>query len=151
MHARLWGLSLISLVLLVSGADCRSGSAEEGKRTLRADISYTGPGEVDEQHQLFVSVFDTSYIGHATTFPLVTRSLSQKKGIVEFSGVDVSPVYLVAFYDQAGGYDPATNSPPSGAPAALYGEQLGIADPIMIPEGGTVEISMSFDDTITMP
>jgi hypothetical protein len=152
MHLiRLLTWSLISLILLTSPADCRSGASEEGKRALKVTVSYTGPGDVDQQHQVFVSVFDTSYIGHANTFPLATQALSEKSGTLVFSGLGVSPVYVAAFYDQAGGYDPEVNAPPSGSPAALYGEQLGIADPIEIPEGGTVEISISFDDTIAMP
>ena len=128
-----------------------SGGRVDGERGLKVKVSYTGQGAVDDQHRIYVSVFDTSYIVHYGIVPLATQWVSTNGLIATFEDLKKSPIYLAAFYDKAGGYDPASGSLPSGAPAALYGQQPGVADPVAIEEGRTVEIQLTFDDSITMP
>jgi len=127
------------------------GPAEDGKRVLKVQATYTGQGEVNERHQIYVSVFDTSYIGHEGIVPLATQSVPTNSGVAAFTNLNTSPVYIAVFYDRSGTYDPASATAPSGAPAALYGEQPGIADPVTIEAGQTVAIKISFDDSIIMP
>ncbi len=114
-------------------------------------MTYTGKGAVDDRYRIFISVFDTSYIGHEGVVPLATLSLTENGQTAGFNDLKKSPVYVAAFYDKAGGYDPASGSPPSGAPASLYGKQPGVADPVSIEDGKVAEIEITFDETITMP
>ncbi|MFB3905897.1 MAG: hypothetical protein ACE15E_20810 [Acidobacteriota bacterium] len=134
-------LAVLSVHFVVSG----------GGRTLRVKATYTGQGPIDDQHKIYVSVFDISYIGHEGVVPIATRSLSQNGQSAGFENLKQSPVYVAAFYDKAGGYDQSSDSPPSGSPAGLYGRQPGVADPIAIEEGKTAKIELTFDDTLTMP
>jgi len=140
---------LVLAVLTVSALGM--GLSIRGERGLKVKVTYTGPGAVDDQHRIHVSVFDTSYIGHAGDAPLATGALAANSETASFADLKKSPVYVFAFFDKAGGYNPASGSYPSGAPAALYGATPGAADPIAIEEGQTVEIQLSFDDSITMP
>ena len=135
------------ILALVSANFAPSGSG----RTLRVKATYTGQGPIDDRHRIYISVFDTSYIGHEGVVPLATLALTENGQSAGFDDLKKSPVYVAAFYDKAGGYDPASGSPPSGSPAGLYGKQPGIADPVAIEEGKTAEIEMTFDETLTMP
>ncbi len=142
-----WRLVVIMVLTLVSASLAAGGTG----RALRVKVTYTGPGAIDAQHRIYISVFDTSYIGHEGVVPLATLSLTENGQSARFDGLKKSPVYVAAFYDKAGGYDPASDSPPSGSPAGLYGKQPGLADPIAIEEGKMAEIEMTFDETLTMP
>lgn len=139
------------VVVLVLALASANFAASWSARTLRVKATYTGQGVVDDQHRIYVSVFDTAYIGHDGVVPLAALSLNQNGQSAGFDDLKKSPVYVAAFYDKAGGYDPASGSPPSGAPAGLYGKQPGMADPVAIEEGKTAEIEMTFDETLTMP
>ncbi len=142
-----WRLAVLVVLALVSASLSGSGSG----RTLRVKATYTGQGAIDDQHRIYISVFDTSYIGHEGVVPVATLSLTENGQSAGFDHLKKSPVYVAAFYDKAGGYDPASGAPPSGAPAGLYGKQPGVADPVPIEEGKTAEIEMTFDETLTMP
>ncbi|RPJ87433.1 MAG: hypothetical protein EHM18_01160 [Acidobacteria bacterium] len=148
MRRSAWLLAVVVFLAVVSA----NMASDENGQTLRVQVTYTGPGAVDEGHRIFISVFDTSYIGHQGVVPLATLSLTGNGQTASFKDLQKSPVYAAAFYDKAGGYDPAaSDSPPSGAPAGLYGKQPGIADPVALEAGKTAEIEMTFDDTIKMP
>jgi hypothetical protein len=60
-------------------------------------------------------------------------------------------VYLVAAFDEAGGYD-MQGPPPSGTPVAVYkpGEPQ-VPAPIKLEAGKDTEIKFSFDESIRMP
>jgi len=148
MRKSCWQLFALALIALMFATQ---SWADGNGRGLRVKVTYTGNGTVDGQHRIYVSVYDTSYIGHQGDAPLATLSLTENGQTAAFSGLKKSPVYVFAFFDKAGGCDPARCSPPSGAPAALYGKQMGIADPIEIEEGKTAAIEMTFDDSLTMP
>jgi len=148
MRRSAWRVAMLVFLAVVSA----NMASDESGRTLRVKVTYTGPGAVDEGHRIFISVFDTSYIGHQGVLPLATVSVTHNGQTASFKDLPKSPVYVAAFYDKAGGYDPAaSDSPPSGAPAGLYGKQPGIADPVALEAGKTAEIEMTFDDTIKMP
>jgi len=138
---------VLVVLTLVSATTAGTGS----ERALQVKVTYKGQGNIDDQHRIYIQVFDTSYIGHQGIVPLATLSVTENGQTANFKDLKKSPVYVAAFYDKAGGYDPAASEPPSGAPAGLYGKQPGVADPVSIREGKATEIEMTFDDTITMP
>ncbi len=147
MTRRNRALATVALLVLISAGILASGSG----RILKVKVTYTGQGGIDDRHRIYISVFDTSYIGHEGVVPLATLSAAENGQTVSFTDLKKSPVYVAAFYDKAGGYDPASGSPPAGAPAGVYGKQPGMADPISLEKGKTAEIELSFDETITMP
>jgi hypothetical protein len=141
---------LATLCVITVGASARL-CAEDTSRALRVTVTYSGAGTVDEGHQLFVQIFNTSYIGHEGIMPIASSSLSRNGETAAFAELPASPVYVAVFYDQRGACSNGCDEPPSGSPAALYGAQAGVADPIDINAGETRAIRVVFDDSITIP
>jgi hypothetical protein len=129
-------------------------SAQENQstaRTLKLKLNYTGAGTVDEKHRLFVFLFDSpDFVKGEQIPPVAAQTAATKNGELTFS-LSVSPVYIVVAYDIAGTYDGQSGPPPSGSPVTLYGKEPGTPDPVKIEPGKTVEIEITFDDTIKMP
>jgi hypothetical protein len=117
--------------------------------TLKVKLTYNGTGEVDEQHRIWVYLFDNPNIGTGS-MPFEVASASSQGQVLSFSGVVQSPVYLAAIYDSAGNYD-GQSAPASGVPVTLYGIETGGPAPIDIVDDGTVEIEVIFDDSIRVP
>ena len=129
-------------------------SAQESQstaRTLKLKLNYTGAGTVDDKHRLFVFLFDSpDFVKGEQIPPVASQTSAVKSSELTFS-LSVSPVYIVVAYDIAGTYDGQSGPPPSGSPVTLYGKEPGTPDPVKIEPGKTVEIEITFDDTIKMP
>jgi len=144
--------SLFALALLVTishGQDSHSGST--GSRTLKVTLDYTGSGTVDENHRIFVSLFDTPEFMHGKVIPLASKAATSKTETVTFSEVTTSPVYAAASYYPSGNYDGTAEPPPSGSSLGMYSKTPGTPEPITLPPGKTIEVRLSFDDRIKMP
>jgi hypothetical protein len=86
-----------------------------------------------------------------TTAPLALEVVQENGATVTFETLTASPVYLVAFYDAQGGWD-TLSALPSGTPLGVYGaDAYGAPSAIVVGDSQTVEIELSFDDTIRMP
>jgi hypothetical protein len=114
--------------------------------TLKVKLNYTGTEEVDDTHKIYVLVFDADPYTQETFNPKSSQTATAKDETTTFSDLNFSPVYVYAFYDKSG-----TGNPESGSPAGAYGKELGKAEPIKIEEGKTVEITLAFDDSFTVP
>lgn len=140
----------LCLPLLVSLALMKTDSASAwAGGTLEVKLTYTGAGEVDQNHRIWVYLFDTPEIG-AGSIPFQVGSASSQGQVLTLSGIVQSPVYLAAIYDSNGYYD-GMSPPASGSPVTLYGIETGAAAPINMTEDETTKIEVSFDDSIRVP
>jgi|SRR5580700_894798 hypothetical protein len=140
------------MLILASGFPY--GRAQEkttASRTLKVRLHYTGSGTIDEKHKIIVFLFDSPEFTQGGVMPFAMKSAASKDDALTFSDVAKSPVYVSAVYDPAGSYDGQSGPPPSGASLGLYSKTPGQPAPVSLDEGKTVEIELSFDDTVKMP
>ena len=117
-------------------------------RTLKVTVNYTGNGEVSATNAVFVSVWTSPPVGD-TAAPLALEVVQENGATVTFENLTASPVYLVAFYDTQGDGMVA-----SGMPFGGYGEAAdgyGTPSAIVVGDSQTVEVELSFDDTLRIP
>ncbi len=100
--------------------------------TLAGDVNvtvkYTGKGEVDASHRLWVWLFDTPEIGPGA-IPIAEFSLTKNGDVAAFKAVSAAQVWIAVAYDEKGGF--AGNAPPPmGSPVALYGVETGAPAPV---------------------
>ncbi|MGD0669856.1 MAG: hypothetical protein ABSB23_20140 [Bryobacteraceae bacterium] len=141
------------------GVTCMVATAQQPKpeekpaagRTLKAKISYSGAGAVDEKHKIFLFVFDSPDFMQGGSMPIGSGSTSAKDGTVTVSDLSVSPIYVAVAYDPKGEYDGQSGPPPSGSSMGLYAKTPGTPEPVKIEPGQTGEITVAFDDSAKMP
>jgi hypothetical protein len=158
-------LALLILFLLCTIA--ANAVAASAHRTLQVKLNYTGAATVDQQHQIYVLLFDanpltaTSLVDStaAATPPSAVAGVSHilrrlaasgKNEMITFADLTCSPVYVAAFVDMNGSYD-GHSDPVSGAPMGWYGKPPGKIVPIALDGGKTIEIVLAFDDSTTTP
>ena len=115
-------------------------------RTLKVKLNYTGAGTMDERHKIHVLLFDSDPYTSESFRPMVSKAASTQDETVTFAGLNVSPVYALAFYDKY-----ASEQPESGSPVGIYGKGPNKMIPIKLEAGKTVEIELNFDDSVTVP
>ena len=120
-------------------------------RTLKVKLRYTGSGTVDDKHKIFVFMFDSPDFVQGNAMPIGSQQTGHKEETVTFAGIDKSPVYIVAAYDPAGGYDGQSGPPPTGSSIGLYTKEPPKPEPITIDQGKTGEVDLPFDDSVKMP
>ncbi len=117
--------------------------------TLNVTVSYTGPGDVDGMHALYLALYDTPDIAGGAV-PIAAQIATENGQTVEFANVTTSPVYLSALFDSNGGWDGLSAVPP-GSPAATWRPLQPTPTPIELPAGATVDLEFSFDAAFRMP
>ena len=139
-RARVTGLAAVSVLLMAGLVWAAQG------RTLKVTVNYTGNDEVSATNAVFVSVWTSPPVGDATG--LLSGEVVRENGAtVTFENLTASPVYLVAFYDTQGDGIIA-----SGMPFGAYGaDAYGAPSAIVVGDSQTVEVELSFDDTIRIP
>lgn len=157
-------LVVMSVLMLLVPVNVRSASRH---RTLRVKLNYTGTAKVDQTHKIYVLLFDAnpytaSRLVDVTGVPspppveagvshvLRREAASGKNQTLTFSWLANPSVYVMAFLDKTGKYDPHEDSP-SGSPMGVYGKANGNADPIALKEGKTTKIVLAFDDSHKTP
>ncbi len=135
--------------------------------TLKVKLNYTGVGTVDENHKIYVLLFDTNPFTASSlvdstsemTPPATTAgvshilrrfSASRKDGTITFDFLRSSAVYAAAFVDRNGSYD-GHSDPASGAPMGLYRKAPDKIQPIRLKGGKSVRIVLAFDDSTKTP
>ena len=119
-------------------------------RALTVKLHYTGSGAVDEKHKILTFLFPSGDFMRGEVPPMAMKDTASKDGTVTFTEVEKSPVYVGCVYDPSGNYD-GQSPPPSGSSLGAYMSQPGEAKPVELEEGKTVEIEITFDDSVKMP
>lgn len=122
-------------------------------KQLKVKISYTGKGTVDSKHGIFMFLFDSPDFVQSpgTVMPIAFKSCMANDETVIFEALAADTVYLVAAFDEAGGYE-MQGPPPSGTPVSVYkpGDPQ-LPSPIKLDAAKETEIKFSFDESIRMP
>lgn len=153
MRTRLLGLGLILLIGTASSPFAQAQKppppppppAVAAATTVTVTVTYTGKGAVDAKHNVLVFLFDNPNVGPGSR-PLGGPQVMQKNGsTVTFKDVSVSPVYVVAVYDELGGYDGVSGPPPAGTPIGMYSKDPK-SPPAPVTPGPKTVLKMSFSD-----
>jgi hypothetical protein len=141
-------------------------AAGNGK-TLKVKLNYTGTEKVDQNHRIYVLLFDANpYTSRSLidstseTAPpapeagvchiLRREAASGRNQVVTFKGLGTSPVFAMAFLDKIGNYDPR-GEPPSGSPMGMYGKSLDQPEQIKLEAGKAVKVVLPFGDSHKVP
>lgn len=129
---------------VAEGRASRAEAATEG--TVKVTAKYTGKGEVDASHRLWIWLFDSPNIGPGA-MPIAELSLDTNGGTATFADLAASTVWIAVAYDEKGGFA-GMAPPPSGSPVALYIDSSG---PAAVTPGAKTEVTVAFDDSQRMP
>lgn len=135
-------LACAALFAPTTAASRATGAAEN----LKVTVKYTGKGEVDTSHKVWVWLFDTPDIGPGA-IPIAEQSLDKNDATAAFSDVTAKTVWIAVAYDEKGGFT-GSAPPPSGSPVALYTEA---GAPTGVTPGEKGEVAVTFDDSLRMP
>jgi hypothetical protein len=114
-------------------------------KDVTVTVNYTGKGAVDAKHNVLVFLFDHPTPGPASQ-PLAGPQIIQKNGsTVTFKDVSTSPVYVVAVYDEQGGYTGLGGPPPAGTPIGVYSKDPK-SPPAPVTPGPKTVLKMTFND-----
>ena len=158
------GALVVVCVLTLAAANSKAASAQ---RTLKVKLNYTGTEKVDLQHKSYVLVFDANPFTSKSLIDVTgsasppaaeagvchilrRETASGKNQTLTFKDLAGPSVYAMAFLDKTGAYDPHED-PPSGSPMGMSGKAAGNADPVVLEEGKTVGITLTFDDSHKTP
>ena len=135
--------------------------------SLKVKLNYTGAGIVDENHKIYVLLFDTNpFTASAlidstseTTPPAIAAGVShilrrfsaaRRDGTITFDHLRSPAVYAAAFVDRNGSYD-GHSDPVSGAPMGMYRKAPDKIEPIRLKNGKSVKVVLAFDDSTKTP
>lgn len=137
--------ALLIAVILAPAPVPSAAAAEAGSVTVT--VHYTGKGAVDENHRLWVWLFDTPDIG-PSAMPIREESVASNGGDVTFRGVSEARVWIAVSFDERGGS--AGNQPPvSGSPIGIYSVDGG--PPSAVEPADDARAVVTFDDALRMP
>lgn len=128
------------------------GKAQEGSplRGLRVKVHYKGSGTVDEKHKIVVFLFDSPDFGRSNIMAFAVMSTSSKDGTVTFNDVAKSPAYVGTVYEPSGSYAERQGPPPPGSSLGMYSKTPGQPAPVKVEAGKTVDVELTFDDSVKM-
>lgn len=141
-----------AVLLLGAAFTLEFARAQEGSplRGLQVKAHYKGAGVVDEKHKILVFLFDSPEFGHSNVMPFAVMSTSSKDGTVMFNDVAKSPAYVGTVYDPSGNYAERQGPPPPGSSLGMYSKTPGQPAPVKVEAGKTVNVELSFDDSVKM-
>jgi hypothetical protein len=137
-----------TLCLAFSTAIAAAYPTAGGDGSVKVTVKYSGKGDVDDSHRLWVWLFDSPNIG-ASSMPIAETSIDTNGGVATFDGISAPQVWIAAAYDVRGGFA-GMAPPPSGSPASTYGIAAGGA-PAPVTPGENGAVTLAFDDTFKMP
>lgn len=140
-----WTAGVVAVAALAAGG---LAWAVQGA-TLNVTVDYTGPGDVDATHAIYLAIYDTPNIT-GDTWPVGAQVATENGQTVEFSNITAFPVYLSAVFDSNGGWD-GLSAVPSGSPAATWRPLQFTPTPIELAAGETVDLEFSFNAAYRMP
>lgn len=138
----------VCVVVVAALAAAGLAGAAQGS-ALNVTVNYTGPGDVDAGHAIYLALYDTPDIAGGA-MPIGAQVATENGQTVEFPNVSASPVYLSALFDINGGWD-GLSAVPSGSPAATWRPLQPAPTPIELAAGETVDLEFSFNAAFRMP
>ena len=140
---------VVALTLSATLLALQNQPAQTGK--LAISVEYTGKGAVDNDHRLWIWVFDNP---DSSTWPdstpLALAMLTENGATHKFTGLP-KQVYFGTAYDEAGGYDGTAGPPPAGTPISVYGMADGGLAQAVGTGGDDAAVKATFDDSFRMP
>lgn len=130
----------------VADAIAAGPAADSQDSSVRVTVKYTGKGQVDETHRVWLWLFDTPDIGPGS-MPIAELSVGKNDDTATFQSVTAAKVWIAAAYDERGTMS-GNAPPPSGTPVGIYASSTGA------PEGvkpGDKPVILTFDDSQRMP
>ncbi|MGE5569679.1 MAG: hypothetical protein ACM3S5_11640 [Rhodospirillales bacterium] len=139
-------------IVLAAAALAFLATAQQSQadRSLKVKLNYTGSGNVDEKHKIFIFLFDSPDFVQGDVAPFAAQTAAAKDQAVTFSSLSAPEVYIVAAFDPKGAYD-GMAPPPSGSSAGMYTKEGGKPAPVNLEAGKTAQIELAFDDSYKMP
>ena len=140
------------VVFILAGLSLQYGKAQEGSplRGLRVKVHYRGSGTVDDKHKIVVFLFDSPDFGHKEVMAFAVMSTASKDGTVTFHDVAKSPAYVGTVYEPSGSYAERQGPPPPGSSLGMYSKTPGQPAPVKVEAGKTVDVELTFDDSVKM-
>lgn len=130
-------------------AGAASAPAAGEAAALKVTVKYTGKGDVDKAHRIWIWAFDTPDIGPAA-LPIGESSIDVNGGEATFNDLGLEKVYLAVAYDIAGGFM-GSAPPPSGSPVVIHSDKPGVPAATAVATGDKARVTITFDDTQKMP
>ena len=129
--------------VLSAGAAARGADAGGA---VKISVKYTGKGDVDANHKIWVWLFDTPDVGPGS-MPIAEMSMDKNGGDVS-TDVGGDTVWIAVAYDEAGGFG-GMAPPPSGSPVAIHSAPSGA--PVAVKVAQAEKVMVTFDDKNRMP
>jgi hypothetical protein len=126
--------------------------AKANGATLKVRVNYTGTGTVDDDHRIFVVLWDSPDFmktGDSSMRPFAIEPVTSKSGIATFRDVQKDPVYVSMAYDPTGKWD-AKSPPPAGSSLGVFAKEPSVPSPITLRPGKSRAVSVTFDDSAKM-
>ncbi len=139
-----------SLAVAMAALALLANAQTKPDRTLQVKLNYTGAGKVDQNHKIFVFLFDSPDFMQGNAMPIGSLDASAKDQTITFSELAASQVYVAAAYDPKGEYDGMMGPPPAGSSMGLYSKEAGKPAAINLEAGKTAHIDLAFDDSAKM-
>ena len=158
---------LASTLICIFAATPPGVCASTTHSTLKVKLNYTGVGIVDENHKIYVLLFDANPFTASSLVDSTSESIppatasgvshilrrysaSRRDGTITFDYLRSSAVYAAAFVDRNGSYD-GHSDPASGAPMGMYRRVPDKIEPIRLKHGKSVKVVLAFDDSTKTP
>jgi len=110
---------------------------------LAVTVKYTGKGVVDASHGVLVFLFDSPNFQASQPFSM--QAVTKNGDVASFVNLAQSKVYVVAIYDDQGGYTGRAGPPREGAPIGYYSATTSANVPAAVTVGPKTDITLTFD------
>ena len=141
---------ILAAGLLLALSQHATPQQSQAGSTIKVALDYTGSGTVDENHKIYVALWDSPSFMQGSGMPIAIQSTSSKTGTVTFSDVKTNPAYVSTAYDPTGKWDGQSGPPPAGSSLGVYSKSPGKPEPIDTAGGKTATATISFDDSVKM-
>ena len=149
MKANVFAICVVVCGFLPASPCIAVGQEGGAVSTLEVHVKYSGTGTVDDQHKIYVALWDSPDFANKDMVPSAVQATSSKDGTVTFDAVTKTPVYVSAAYDPSGQWD-AQSAPPEASSLGLYSKAPGTPAPIDLKKGKKTAIDLAFDDSVKM-
>ncbi|MBV9762561.1 MAG: hypothetical protein JO340_18520 [Acidobacteriaceae bacterium] len=136
--------------LLLAAPQAASPQDSSSGGTIKIKLDYTGSGTVDENHKIYVALWNSADFMKAGAIPVEVTSSASKTGTATLSNAKADPAYVSVAFDPTGKWD-AQSAPPSGSSLGMYSKTPGTPEPIHVASGKTETVSIEFNDAVKVP